>query len=69
MESNKIKEILREKRLTYEAVADQIGITPQAVAAIVNGQTRGATARFAFASALGTTVAELWPDEGAATAA
>lgn len=62
MEINRAREALREKRLTYEAVGDLIGITPQAVAAIVNGQTTGATARFALASALGLTVSDLWPD-------
>jgi DNA-binding XRE family transcriptional regulator len=63
MESNPVKRALREKDMTYADAASKIGITVQAVAAIVNGETRGATARYALASLLGHTVEQLWPND------
>lgn len=69
MESNPVKRALRDKGMTYEDVAIEIGITVQAVAAIVNGQTRGATARYALAKVIGQSVEQLWPDGGAGVAA
>lgn len=65
MESNPVKRALRDKGMTYEDVANEIGITVQAVAAIVNGQTRGATARYSLAKVLGQSVDRLWPEDAA----
>lgn len=61
---NKVRDLIRERGLTYEEVGQAIGISAQAVNEIVHGRTRGATARYALAAFLGSTVAELWPDEG-----
>lgn len=58
-----LKERIRRAYGSYEALGAEIGITAQAVAAIVNGQTRGATARYSVAKALGVSVDELWPGE------
>lgn len=63
MESNAIKQLLRQRGLTYEAIGREIGITPQAVSEIVNGRTTSATARYSLAKALGLEVRDLWPEE------
>lgn len=61
MEHNGVKEMIRSRGLTYDDLAEVIGITAQAVSEIVDGRTTGATARYALARALGTQVDELWP--------
>lgn len=58
-----LKDLIRKRFGSYEALGQEIGISAQAVAAIVNGQTRGASARYAVASALGVKVSDLWPDQ------
>lgn len=63
---DRIKELLRERDLTYVDVAAEIGVTPQAVYEIVHGKTTSATARYAFAKALGLTVGDIWHDTVAA---
>ncbi|MBI4538840.1 MAG: helix-turn-helix transcriptional regulator [Gemmatimonadetes bacterium] len=60
-----IKAIIRKKGQTYVSLAVEIGITPQAVSEIVNGRTKGKTARYALAKALGLEVRDLWPAEAA----
>lgn len=69
MKSNNIREIMRERGVTVEQIAGKIGITEQAVYAIVSGKTTRATARFSFACALGMRVEELWPDTDSEQAA
>lgn len=59
----RIKEIIARQGQTYVSLAEEIGITPQAVSEIVNGRTRGRTARYALAKALGLEVRDLWPEE------
>lgn len=65
-EADKIKAILKERRLRYSDIAGEIGVTEQAVSDIVLGKTRKATARYAFAKALGLGVDDLWPSGVAA---
>ncbi len=60
--SERIKRIIKEHGYTYETLGNEIGISPQAVSEIVNGRTKGATARYALAKALGHEVHDLWPD-------
>lgn len=72
MESNaatdpeRLKGLIQEEGHTYRTLADEIGITPQAVSQIVNGKTTSSTARYSLAKALGRDVEELWPEEGVA---
>lgn len=61
--SERIKALIKERGHTYQSLGDEIGISPQAVSEIVNGRTRGATARYALAKALGREVEDLWPGE------
>jgi len=61
--SDQIKQMIKGKGLTYETIGEEIGISPQAVSEIVNGRTKGATARYSLAKALGREVEELWPGE------
>ena len=61
--SEQIKDLIKEQGYTYESLGDEIGISPQAVSEIVNGRTKGATARYALAKALDHEVEELWPGE------
>lgn len=60
--SDRIKRIIREQGYTYESLGNEIGISPQAVSEIVNGRTKGATARYSLAKALGREVEDLWPE-------
>lgn len=60
MAANKIKVLIHARGHTYESLAAEIGITPQAVSEIVNGRTKGSTARYAVAKALGVDVVDLW---------
>jgi transcriptional regulator with XRE-family HTH domain len=60
--SEKIKRIIKEQGYTYESLGNEIGISPQAVSEIVNGRTKGATARYSLAKALGREVEDLWPE-------
>lgn len=62
----RIKEIIGRKGHTYVSLAEEIGITPQAVSEIVNGRTKGSTARYALAKALGLEVRDLWPEKARA---
>lgn len=57
-----------ERGLTYRDIANEIGITPQAVYAIVQGIATGTTGRYAVAKALGVEVKDLWPDPDEVTA-
>lgn len=61
--SERIKTLIKELGHTYRSLGDEIGISPQAVSEIVNGRTKGATARYALAKALDREVEDLWPDE------
>lgn len=56
-----IKELIRQSGHTYKSLGSEIGITAQAVSEIVNGRTKGGTARYALARALGVQVSDLWP--------
>lgn len=60
--SDRIKRIIKEHGYTYESLGNEIGISPQAVSEIVNGRTKGATARYSLAKALGHEVEDLWSD-------
>ncbi|MFP3949161.1 MAG: helix-turn-helix transcriptional regulator [Longimicrobiales bacterium] len=60
--SERIKRIIKEHGYTYESLGNEIGISPQAVSEIVNGRTKGATARYSLAKALGHEVEDLWED-------
>lgn len=60
--SERIKRIIKEQGYTYESLGNEIGISPQAVSEIVNGRTKGATARYSLAKALGREVEDLWPE-------
>lgn len=60
--SERIKRIIKEQGYTYESLGNEIGISPQAVSEIVNGRTKGATARYSLAKALGYEVEDLWPE-------
>ena len=62
MESKRVKQLIREKGHTYFTLGAEIGISPQAVSEIVSGRTKGATARYAIAAALGVPVSELWTE-------
>lgn len=62
------KRIIQERGLTYRDIADEIGISPQAVYAIVNNRATGKTGRYAVAKALGLEVADLWPEPEAKAA-
>lgn len=68
MESNDIKALIKERGHTYESLGREIGVTPQAVSEIVHGRTRGGTARYALAKALGAEVVDLWPETAAPAA-
>ncbi len=59
--SDRIKKIIKNQGHTYQSLGDEIGISPQAISEIVNGRTKGATARYALAAALDRSVEELWP--------
>lgn len=59
--SDRIKQIIRKQGHTYQSLGDEIGISPQAISEIVNGRTKGATARYALSAALGFEVDDLWP--------
>lgn len=59
--SDRIKQIIKQQGHTYQSLGDEIGISPQAISEIVNGRTKGATARYALSAALGLDVDELWP--------
>jgi PAS domain S-box-containing protein len=61
MQREHIKRIIRESGHTYQSLAEEIGVSPQAISEIVSGRTRGNTARYAVAVALGVTVEDLWP--------
>jgi PAS domain S-box-containing protein len=61
MQRERIKRIVRESGHTYHSLAEEIGVSPQAISEIVSGRTRGNTARYAVAVALGVTVEDLWP--------
>lgn len=54
---------------TYRSVGERIGVSPAAVCEIIKGRTRGATARFSVAAALGKPVSDLWPEDAAPRAA
>ena len=60
--SERIKRIIKEQGYTYESLGNEIGISPQAVSEIVNGRTKGATARYSLAKALGREVEDFWPE-------
>jgi transcriptional regulator with XRE-family HTH domain len=60
MAANEIKVLIHDRGYTYESLAAEIGITAQAVSEIVNGRTKGSTARYAVAKALGVEVTDLW---------
>lgn len=68
MESNNVKAAIHAAGHTYESLGEKIGISPQAIAEIVAGRTKGATARYAVAAALGITVDELWPEDSSKAA-
>lgn len=58
----RIKRIIKREGFTYESLGNEIGISPQAISEIVNGRTKGATARYSVAKALGREVEDLWPE-------
>jgi len=61
--SNRVRDAIRRSGKTNAELAVELGVTRQAITEIVKGRTRGAMARYALASALGLTVADLWPAE------
>ena len=63
MDANEIRALLESKGLTQADVAAKIGITTQAVHEVVMGRTTSATARFAFAMAIGEDPEAIWPRE------
>jgi transcriptional regulator with XRE-family HTH domain len=62
---DRVKRLIRDRGHTYESLAAEIGVTPQAIYAMVHGNTKGATARYALAKALGLNVADLFEDDRA----
>lgn len=68
MDANEIRALLESKGLTQADVAAKIGVTTQAVHEIVVGRTKSATARFAFAMAIGEDPETIWPREEAEAA-
>jgi DNA-binding XRE family transcriptional regulator len=60
---DRVKRLIRDRGHTYESLAAEIGVTPQAIYAMVHGNTKGATARYALAKALGLNVADLFDAE------
>lgn len=62
MEIKELKTLIRDRGLTYEDLAEEIRVTPQAISEIVNGRTTSSTARYALASALGLEVNDIWPE-------
>lgn len=70
MDRKELKALIRERGYTYQTLADEIGVTLQAIAEIVAGRTTGAMQRYALAKALGVEVEDIWPqvpvEEGAA---
>lgn len=61
----RLRTVIVERFGGYEGLADEIGISHQAVSDVVNGHTVGATARYAVAAALGCRVSDFWPAEEA----
>lgn len=61
--NTRVKDIIQERGLSYGDIAREIGVTPQAVYAIVTGRAVGATGRYAVAKVLGMEVDDLWPAE------
>lgn len=60
--NEKLKDLITQRFGSYEKLGEEIGITAQGVGEIVAGRSRGATGRYAVARAVGSTVAELWPE-------
>lgn len=58
---DRIKRLVREQGHTYQSLADEIGVSRQAIWAIIHGSASGATGRYALAAALGVEVVDLWP--------
>lgn len=63
MERKELKSLIRERGLTYQQLADEIGVSVQAISEVVAGRTRGAAIRYAIAKALGVDVEDIWPAE------
>lgn len=59
----RIRELMEEQRHSYRTIAEEIGITQQAVSHVVNGKTTSSTARFAVATVLGVEVSDIWPED------
>lgn len=64
MNPDQLKLEIRKQYGGYAALAEEIGVTEQAISHIVTGKTTAATSRYAVASALGMDVADIWPEEG-----
>lgn len=62
MDRKELKALIREKGYTYQTLADEIGVTLQAIAEIVAGRTTGAMQRYALAKALDLEVEDIWPE-------
>lgn len=57
---DRIKAILRAKKLTYKDVADMLGVSDSAVYNVVNGYTVGLEPRRRFADAIEWDMEDLW---------
>lgn len=64
MERNELKRLIRGRGFTYQQLADEIGVSVQAIAEIVAGRTTGSAQRYSVAKALGLDVADIWPEHG-----
>lgn len=67
MSPDEIRALLAAKGLSQADVARKIGVAPPAINDIVQGRTVRATARFAFAYAIGEDPEKIWPRERAET--
>ena len=61
MERKALKELIRAKGKTQQQLADEIGVTIQAIAEVVAGRSKGAAIRYSIAKALGLEVEDIWP--------
>lgn len=63
--NEELKSLIGDRGLTYHELAEEIGVSTQAIAEVVAGRTKGAAIRYAIAKALGVEVADIWPADAA----
>ncbi len=62
MDKEQLRDLITQQYGGYEGLANEIGVSPQAISEVVNGRTVGASSRYSVAKALGLTVADIWPE-------